>query len=251
MILKYADPGCFNKLNFKSFNWEEDKLFILLSIIRGLKEIHQKNRVHGDFHTGNILISDSSISSIKTDVTDVYISDLGLCKEANNNTYKTKPCGVMPYIAPEVLRQKPYTQAADIYSFGMIMYFVATGRRPFYNRAHDKLLALDICDKNNRPEINEQEAPKCYIELMKKCWDSNPDNRPNVIEVEESISQFINSIYIAENNEIEIQFKEAEENRKANIKNYQATTHPQAIYISRFLSHLTKDLDSECLDCEI
>ncbi|CAB5395827.1 unnamed protein product [Rhizophagus irregularis] len=89
---------------------------------------------------------------------------------------------------------------------------------------------------------------------MNKCWNSNPNNRPNVTEVGKSISLLLNSIYVAENNEIEIQFEEAEEFRKAillSIEDYQATTHPQAIYISRLLNPLTKDLNSECLDCAI
>ncbi|PKC59049.1 kinase-like protein [Rhizophagus irregularis] len=109
----------------------------------------------------------------------------------------------MPYVAPEVLRGKPYTQAADIYSFGMIMYFTATGRQPFANCPHDKFLALGICN-GIRPEVNELEAPKYYIVLMKKCWDQNPENRPNSFEIYESVLQF-------QNNEIEEQFKEVED----------------------------------------
>jgi serine/threonine protein kinase len=56
--------------------------------------------------------------------------------------------GVIPYIAPEVLKGKPYTQAAVIYSFCMIMYLIATGRQPFANCAHDEILVLNICDGN-------------------------------------------------------------------------------------------------------
>ncbi|GES91813.1 kinase-like domain-containing protein [Rhizophagus clarus] len=251
MILKYAEIGSFNNwiiANYENFNWQ-NKLFTLFSIINGLKEIHQKRKVHCDFHAGNILFSSPSIES------DVYISDMGLCREVNNAD-KTNIYGVMPYVAPEVLRGKSYTQAADIYSFGMIMYFVATGRQPFEDRAHDKLLALDICNHGIRPEITEPEAPKCYIDLMYKCWNSNPNNRPNVFEMEVSISQLLKSVYVADNDETEIQFEEAEEYRKAvllSIKNYQETTHthPQSIYISRLLNPFTKDLDSECLDYAI
>ena len=81
------------------------------------------------------------------------ISDMGLCGEVGNtdgNTDETKIHGVMPYVAPEVLRGKLYTQAADISSFGMIMYFIATGNQPFANCAHDEFLAISICD-GNRP----------------------------------------------------------------------------------------------------
>ncbi|PKY49839.1 kinase-like protein, partial [Rhizophagus irregularis] len=144
----------------------------------GLKEIHQKNVVHRDFHTGNILF----LSSIDDFGNCISISDMGLCGEVGNID-EAKIFGVMPYVAPEVLRGKSYTKAADIYSFGMIMYFAATGKQPFYNRAHDNLLALDICN-GVRPEINEPEAPRCYIDLMKKCWDLNPKNRPNINEVD-------------------------------------------------------------------
>ncbi|CAB5388485.1 unnamed protein product [Rhizophagus irregularis] len=109
---------------------------------------------------------------------------MGLCGEIGN-VDKSKIYGVMPYVAPEVLSGKPYTQAADIYSFGMIMYFTATGKQPFSNCPHE----LDICN-GIRPEINELEAPKYYIDLMKKCWDQNPENRPNSFEIYELVLQF-------------------------------------------------------------
>ena|SRR2546423_13808452 len=96
-----------------------------------------------------------------------------------DETKVTKIYGILPYVAPEVLNGKPYTQAADKYSFGMIMYFVATGRQPFANCSHDRELAFNICTNVARPEIYEFEAPKFYIDL-KKCWNSNPNDRRNL-----------------------------------------------------------------------
>jgi serine/threonine protein kinase len=226
--------------NYKYFNWRM-KIQMLYGIAKGLKEIHEKKMVHRDFHTGNILLNDSSINIY---INKAFVSDLGLCGEVGN-VDKTKIYGVMPYMAPEVLRGKPYTQAADIYSFGMIMYFVATERQPFDNCAHDAPLALDICN-GIRPEISEPKAPKCYIELMEKCWNSNPENRPN-------ISQLINSLSSISVNNSEIE--KAEIYRYSYLssskENRQITTHPQAIYTSRLLNPFTKDLNSECLDCKI
>ena len=237
--------------NYKNFSWT-CKLNTLLNISNGLKRIHQKQTFHRDLHTGNILFNIKGIDIFSNKI--LSISDMGLCGEVDN-TDDTKIYGVMPYIAPEVLRGKPYTQAADIYSFGMIMYFAATGKQPFSDRAHDEALALKIC-KGNRPEINEPEAPKCYIELMKRCWDSDPDNRPSAIEVDKLINSFYMSYYM--NNEIQKQFKEAEEFRQANpssIKDGRSYTHPQAIYTSRLLNPFTdglqKDDHSECLNCKI
>jgi serine/threonine protein kinase len=143
----------------------------------------------------------------------------------------------MPYVAPEVLKGKYYTQAADIYSFGMIMYFVATGRQPFNDCKHDKFLALDICN-GIRPKINELEAPKCYIDLMKMCWDSNPENSPSTTKLRDSFLSII-----TESSEIE----EAENYRNSLKEDRQITTHPEALYISQ---SLTEKL-SNCFDCKI
>ncbi|GES81575.1 kinase-like domain-containing protein [Rhizophagus clarus] len=184
--------------------------------------------------------------------------DMGLCDE-ESNTSEVEIYGDMPYMAPEVLRGKPYTQAADVYSFGMIMYFTATGNQPFTNRAHDRDLALDICNEI-RPKINEPEAPKCYIDLMKRCWDSNPNNRPDATEIHDKIKSFQDFYSSYKKNEseaIEIknQFKEAENYRKLHHSLKKNKQHPQAIYTSRLLNPYTKDLmiydNSECLDCGI
>ncbi|EXX74381.1 Rad53p [Rhizophagus irregularis DAOM 197198w] len=252
IVLEYAEGGNFNDYlyrNYKIFNWL-NKIQILIDIIKGLKEIHQKQMVHRDFHIGNILFK-------HTKYNNTCISDMGLCGEIGNID-ETKIYGVMPYVAPEILRGNPYTQAADIYSFGMIMYFIATGRQPFSDCAHDELLALNICN-GIRPEINEPKAPKCYIDLMKKCWDPNPSNRPNAFKIEELIWSFRYS-YMLDASEVKLnmkfekkrrhykiekQFKESDEYRKANplsIKHIQSATHPQAIYTSRLLNSFTKDL---------
>ncbi|EXX57605.1 Mkk2p [Rhizophagus irregularis DAOM 197198w] len=252
MILQYAKNGNFDNYINDIINWFWfERLITLKNIIEGLKKIHENKMVHRDFHTGNILLASFNNSTYALSgncKSDIYISDMGLCGEVSNID-QTKIYGVMPFVAPEVLKGKPYTQAADIYSFGMIMYFVATTKQPFANCAHDNILVLKICN-GIRPEINEKEAPNCYIDLMKRCWDSNPDNRPNAIEVSELIELFCKSCNASEDmiedEKIGKQFEEAEEYRKANllsIKNSKLTTqNSQACYTSRLLNPFTEDL---------
>ena len=157
MVLYYAEGGSLNNLIKRDRSWNDD-MNTLVWIILSLETIHKKNMVHRDFHIGNILLHGYI----------PFVSDMGLCGEVGN-VDATKIYGVMPYVAPEVLRGKPYTQAADIYSFGMVMYFVATGRQPFADRAHDQDLALSICN-GVRPETTKKGVPKCYIDLINKCW---------------------------------------------------------------------------------
>jgi serine/threonine protein kinase len=100
-----VDGSLRNILSTKKYN-PNDKFNNLWSISRQLKAIHNLNLVHGDFHNGNIL---------QDALYFLFISDLGLCKPVNQPNVKNEIYGVIPYMAPEVLRGKPYTKAADIY----------------------------------------------------------------------------------------------------------------------------------------
>ncbi|CAI2163435.1 3783_t:CDS:2 [Funneliformis geosporum] len=158
----------------------------------GLNEIHNLQLVHCDFHDGNILFNNIS----------VYISDLGLCKpvEYFQSSKKNDIYGILPFIAPEVLRGQPYTLASDIYSFSMIMWKLVSGISPFDNKVHDAQLALNIC-KGERPEIISN-IPQSYIDLMTKCWDKDPLKRPTASELEDIFFNWIyneNSMYVAKN----------------------------------------------------
>ncbi|GBC39369.2 kinase-like domain-containing protein [Rhizophagus irregularis DAOM 181602=DAOM 197198] len=101
--------------------------------------------------------------------------------------------------------------------FKLTYIISATIRQPFQDCAHDQYLALDICKENKRPEINELEAPKCYIDLMKSCWDPDPKNRPSANRVRKLIKLFHDSYMADKSAEIKQQFEEAEKHRKAKL----------------------------------
>ncbi|CAG8652161.1 14605_t:CDS:2, partial [Acaulospora colombiana] len=157
------------KKNYASIAWK-DVYYICFGICSAINEIHEDNLVHKDLHPGNILRQDHNFWAI---------SDLGLCgppSKPHGSVY-----GILPYIAPEVLFGSEYTSAADIYSIGMLMYELSTGRLPFSGREHNYELAVDIID-GIRPEIINS-LPESYEKLMKRCWDANHVNRPSASEL--------------------------------------------------------------------
>ena len=151
MVMEYANNGSLRQhLNnkFNSLNWTQ-KLWNLHWIAHGLNKIHEKGLIHHDFHCGNILNNKS------TEYFQSKITDLGLCKPVNTTSQSNDKqiYGVLPYVAPEVLKGKEYTQASDIYGFGIIAYEVCTGLPPYHDIAHDEFLAIKICN-GLRPKSN-------------------------------------------------------------------------------------------------
>ncbi|CAI2169833.1 3166_t:CDS:2 [Funneliformis geosporum] len=185
IIMKYYkyDLNHFINENFNDLQWNK-KLIILRQIILGLNYIHNQKIIHRDFHSGNILCENVY------DNYDIVISDLGISKlstevSENNNEYY----GIMPYIASEIFQRQKYTETSDIYSFGMIMWELMTGRRPFWDRDYDTSLIIEICD-GLRPPIDTN-APEGYIKIMQNCWHSNPNKRPSASNICDIIEQII------------------------------------------------------------
>ncbi|RGB32852.1 kinase-like domain-containing protein [Rhizophagus diaphanus] len=276
--MSYAKKGNLRKClsNIIKLKWQ-DKLQLLYSIILGLKVIHESNLTHGDFHDGNVLMSDNH--------NELFIIDLGLCKPINDSGNKNNEIyGVLPFMAPEILRNNPYAPASDIYSLSMIMWEFTSGTPPFYYEAHDHLLILDIC-RGKRPEIIKN-TPKCYIDLMKKCWDSNPSNRPTIRMLENIVSEWIRCIneyyqinmdgeykYLVNNiyNQLKDDMLEFVKANKTLVQEQANTSimqsHPQAYYTShkftKILAHEKSEIivqekseilvqeKSECFECII
>ncbi|GBC06265.1 hypothetical protein RclHR1_06720001 [Rhizophagus clarus] len=224
--------------NFNSLSWKK-KIDMLRGISIGLRDIHNSGLIHRDFHCGNLL---SSISYED----DVFITDLGLCQPANVKSSQgdnKKTYGVLPYMAPEVLRGKEYTQASDIYGFGIIAYEICTGFPPYYNIPHDEFLAIKICN-GLRPKSNYK-IPQLIIDMINQCWDADPLNRPKANDLYKLFDKLYYDRNKVVSDTIYKQCKEADEINEKSSSTVQSpslststlsyTTHPQAVYTSRLL----------------
>src|SRR5581483_1395681 len=169
-----------------------------------------------------------------------HITDFGLCKPADEKIDKNV-YGVLPYVAPEVLRGKDYTQASDIYGFGIIIYEVLNGLPPYHDIAHDEFLALKIC-QGLRPKFIIK-IPQLLEDIFKQCVDADPLKRPSADYLREKFKQW-HDVYRDKDSEIYKQMKEADEfnEKQTTLTNtlsdteLTSVTHPQAIYTSRLLN---------------
>ncbi|RHZ61661.1 hypothetical protein Glove_346g78 [Diversispora epigaea] len=256
-ILDYALDGDLHHFvykNFEEFTWKE-KIRYLCGIIEGIKRIHKKKIIHRDLHSGNILVDNPR---------SIAISDLGFSQPASNGSRKSQIYGIIPYTAPELFKDQPYSYASDIYSFGMIMWELTSGHRPFHDQEHGPKLILDILD-GKRPEITE-DTPECWVNLMKRCWHPNPSQRPTIQEIHEMSSEFRTYRFKYELEfdeaekkrlEMELEFDEAEkkrlemvESKKPFVKN-PGYEHPNSRYYSRSLNSMLESINTTITDLSI
>ncbi|GES73389.1 kinase-like domain-containing protein [Rhizophagus clarus] len=176
------------------FNWHlklKDGINILSSLANGLERIHEEGLIHRNLHMGNLEL-----------------------KIAKNSIY-----GVLPYLAPEILREKPYTKESNIYNFGIIMYEVISNIPPYYHEVkHNEHLSLKICEEL-RPRFNIK-VPQLILHLIKRYLDANPLSRLNVRELSKILHDWLNELKKHTKNKTELTkiklIKQIEESEKIN-----------------------------------
>ncbi|RIB08193.1 kinase-like domain-containing protein [Gigaspora rosea] len=198
------------------------KLELLTYIAFDLNLIHSHDLIHRDLHSGNIF---------QNDLYNAYIGDLGFAT-AVNKTLDSESRGVygaLPYIAPEILRGNLFTKASDIYSFGMIMWEISSGSVVFSEYEYDDLrLTIEICE-GLRPTILKDTA-LCYAELLKRCWNDDPEKRPTALEIHETILNWKN------NPEVLTEFLKSDNEMAIEYKVFDNDANDNSIYSSKFIS---------------
>ncbi len=223
MVLNYKDGNLRNHLQKNHSKLTlKDRFITLRYLCNSLYLIHEKDFIHCDLHSGNILIEGNSC----------YITDLGLCgpvdEESSNKIY-----GIVSYIAPEVLQGKKHTKESDIYSIGMIMWELFAGHPPFDDMAHDVDLMLKIC-KGLRPSILPNMLDD-YAQIMQKCWDADPSKRPTIREIQGFADKKLKEIYegkIDSNNNSNIN---SNDSNNSDSPQQAHKNHPLAYHTSRIL----------------
>jgi serine/threonine protein kinase len=156
------------------------------SIAQALCFLHNCNPpiVHRDLKPLNLLLTDQCR---RLKVTDFGISALqpsahGSQEELHSYTM-TGGVGTWLYMAPEVVRCQQYDEKVDIYSFSLILYFMASGRQPFHELGADSEIVLKkyLSGEEPRPNANEAVAP--LRSIMSEAWDVDPLNRPSAYDL--------------------------------------------------------------------
>ena len=169
----------------------KQKLKIAKDIAQGMAYLHSMNPpvIHRDLKSLNLLLSDP-LNSPNDHVT-VKITDFGVSRMVGE--YMTGQQGTCHWMAPEVLASQPYSLAADVYSYAIVLWEIFARETPYKGTNH-VMIPYQVLYHGARPELSwiKDEIPDPLKNLITQAWDANPQSRPSFPE----IINILNSIQV-------------------------------------------------------
>eukprot|EP00727_Mastigamoeba_balamuthi_P000935 m51a1_g10839 hypothetical protein (1698) ;mRNA; f:3230-13540 len=169
VVTEWMDMGNLLQLISSSHQLEKQRgVAILISTCSALTYLHQCGIVHRDLKSSNILLNKNM---------DVKVSDFGMAAVKTANKISTL-CGTIAWMAPEVLSSGAYSEASDVYSFGIVMSEILSGEVPF--KGLNKVVVAREILQGQRPDVPRKLGAygSAYVELMRRCWGQEPSQRP-------------------------------------------------------------------------
>mmetsp|Transcript_6895 Transcript_6895/g.14210 ORF Transcript_6895/g.14210 Transcript_6895/m.14210 type:complete len:1258 (-) Transcript_6895:1935-5708(-) len=141
-----------------------------LDVCRGVLYLHRCRLLHRDLKSSNMMLDDELV---------VKVGDFGLTRPVSGPTAPmTGQTGTFQYMAPEVLSSRPYSEKADVFSFGVLLWELAARRLPYFG-LEPMQVGLAVVNQGLRPSIPPECSP-ALVKIIKLCWDQDPHRRPNL-----------------------------------------------------------------------
>lgn len=189
-------------------------------LIIAIEYLHIQHVSHRDLKLENIMIDKYG---------HIRLIDFGF---SSLNTIMTTCCGSIPYCAPEILMSENYTNAADIWSLGIILYTFIQGNLPFYHSNINTLASMICqCDVEFEPNFDEQAK-----DLLEKMLNKDPEKRI-------SLEAIKNHPFISENKLFKMNYKQLFSPREKNYEKRNSLGHINGLETKSLATKMAKQSD--------
>ena len=161
---------------------------MVFDVCSGMESAHAANVVHRDLKPNNILINEDSL---------VKIVDFGVAAATQTTDTKLTKTGLLvgtpTYMAPEQVLGKDVDERTDIYSLGVIMYEMLTGRPPYSGKDSMSIMYQHVQGKAGKVIDKNNDVPNELSDLVAKCMSVKAEKRPQSMgELKDAIESFMN-----------------------------------------------------------
>ncbi|XP_065046797.1 serine/threonine-protein kinase STY46 isoform X4 [Musa acuminata AAA Group] len=184
IITEYMTGGnLYDHLHKEHISFELPHLLkFSIDICKGMDYLHQNNIIHRDLKTANLLLDANSV---------VKVGDFGVARFQNQEGVMTAETGTYRWMAPEVINHQHYDNKADVFSFAIVLWELATSRVPYDNMT--PLQAALGVRQGLRPDIPKDMHPRLAA-LMQRCWDEVPSKRPSFEEITQELEELLHQV---------------------------------------------------------
>ena len=188
IVMEYIEGGTLGQYIKKhNFNFTEHQAAnIIYQIAQGVKYLHSYGIVHRDLKPDNIMITQPN------DLGVLKIMDFGLSKILSSQEKMVDGFGTLSYVAPEVLLRSPYNKEVDIWSLGVILYYILCGHLPFKGNKEIIIAEKIVNDELEFDEEYWEMRSQKVKDLIERCLRKNPEERI-------SINEFLNHPWFKKN----------------------------------------------------
>ena len=146
----------------------KEAVSIAIQVGRGIEAAHNNQIIHRDIKPQNIMISTEG---------KVKVMDFGIARAASSNTISSDVMGSVHYSSPEQARNGFVDGKSDIYSLGIVMYEMVTGRVPFDGDTTVAVAIQHLQEEMVKPSAYAPNLPISMEKIILKCTQKNPDRR--------------------------------------------------------------------------
>ena len=178
IVTEYIEGGTLGQyFKKRNFNFSERQASSIMSqIANGVKYLHKYGIVHRDLKPDNIMITQQNDFGI------IKIMDFGLSKIVSTQEKMVDGYGTLSYVAPEVLLRTPYNKEVDIWSMGVILYYMLCGHLPFKGNKEVVIAEKIVNDDLEFDEDEWEVRSKRVRDLITSCLKKEPEERITIDE---------------------------------------------------------------------
>jgi len=156
------------------------KVKIALDCAKGMMFLHCNHVLHRDLKTDNLLVMSLDLESPQR----IKITDFGTSRMITDEAARsyTHTVGTPIYTSPEILNNEPYSEKADVYSYGILLWSLYMQLVPYQDEFKNNFAIIKHVLGGNRPRLPPN-MPPAYQDVMERSWTHNQTQRPSFSDV--------------------------------------------------------------------
>ena len=168
----------------------EHVIFVSKNILQGLSAIHLAGIIHRDIRPENILFGENDC---------VKICDFGVARSGSTISGGNEIAGSLEYLSPEYIKEGKLTQSSDLYSLGVVMYEMLTGKRPFpMEQLAIRAIAQRLTEPIQPPHEVQSDCPEEISKVVMGALANDPEERyKNTTEMLEALRKVSESLNVS------------------------------------------------------